>query len=1245
MKKSPKNRKTNGKPIAQSPEIDALIESEARKLAEVRGIFETRGADSARNLDAVRRESLEPRPRCLAAMALGAAAGGKTDIFNGFECPGLEGYRALPPQGRHALLDPVSPGHPGLALRVLFEEDNPLLWISALKCLGSWSGGECVPIIAAFLDSPRPRIARAALIALGLNRAPESILYLPFCGLMEHHLVNHALLFLFGRLEPVGFRDAVLSIPDMVRSGTGPGGNRLTAEMAKNVLGKVAVHASGEAAAAARGILAGMGLGPPDAGISTPGRIVPPIIAPRDLQFPPVPSGMVAQSIGRKGPQGDYDLATALFELESHIEGNRLNALALLQESGTPETLEAVRLATHDTDKSVRLKALKTFIALKKKYGIGRSPGIDPGQGALAGLVRIFEGGSRRARISALRGMDLSTPGLLEFLVSRIPAETDGHALAMMSTMTGMLGGPSELQVLLPLLENPDDRVRANTVESLIYLGDEDAFRHMIPLLNDGNRRVQGNVREALSTLDTDSAMKLLTDLAYSPEEPHRIFAAYAVGLTGQRNTMVFVGLLKGMFAREESSKVLSRIARAFATIYSRFPSKIALAASEKFIAGVTDTVKKGIFRTVIEEVLGLSVGAASRAAAGEGGDSGSSAEPVAESATPFEEVTVSGPESFDAGIQSVEEPRAESPGAAEESRGPLESIEGDLASPDPNIRRSALDSLRAMGEVPDRMLEILDGLSKDPDASVRYGVKRLLRSGAPAGRRSGAPSGHISQVISRKLLKSHPPVKVQVQDETPRPPLGDPVPQRDAKVSRQATEAAEVHRMLMESRLSGRPAQGPATSDPVASTGRHEEEGVPSRPEGMAAEEGTEPPGRCHEPAKTIEKARSGKPGLAIAAFLAMVMVAIGALVSRHIAVRALEKTLAAARAEFLADRKFEALDLYMAAAEEAPESVEALTGLAYCLYYTGRFTEAERAVELIGRLNPKSTHYGSFKALAHLFAGDSEKAIDEYSKVLMKSPGLVDARYCLAMALKEAGFIERAMLEAARVIEEEPDHTNAMILFAEIAISRGLYADAEALLTKVLSKNPEHAHALRFFGITMHRSGNYGRSIESLEKALSVYRARNWASREIEYALGSSMLASGDFEGAVKTFSGLAKASPGDIESRMNLAVALGKSGDPEGEKAQYREVLAIDPENPRPFYNLGILYFNDGDLLASERMFSQAAKLDPAMADAHFNLGVVRHRAGDVLEAAACYRRALEAAPGHPGATAVLRSMGGR
>jgi len=130
------------------------------------------------------------------------------------------------------------------------------------------------------------------------------------------------------------------------------------------------------------------------------------------------------------------------------------------------------------------------------------------------------------------------------------------------------------------------------------------------------------------------------------------------------------------------------------------------------------------------------------------------------------------------------------------------------------------------------------------------------------------------------------------------------------------------------------------------------------------------------------------------------------------------------------------------------------------------------------------------------------------------------------------------------------------------------------------------------------------------------------------------TTLMRSGDLDGALKRANEFLAGSPRDLQVRFLRGVILSDQKKPEQAIAAFEELTRDFPELPEPYNNLAVLQASQGRLEEARSLLKQAILAQPNYVTAHENLGDLY-----VSMAAESYRRVLELDPNQRSAQAKL------
>ena len=121
------------------------------------------------------------------------------------------------------------------------------------------------------------------------------------------------------------------------------------------------------------------------------------------------------------------------------------------------------------------------------------------------------------------------------------------------------------------------------------------------------------------------------------------------------------------------------------------------------------------------------------------------------------------------------------------------------------------------------------------------------------------------------------------------------------------------------------------------------------------------------------------------------------------------------------------------------------------------------------------------------------------------------------------------------------------------------------------------------------------------------------------------------GQFDQAIKAYSGAIATSPDDAAAYNNRGIVRGYTGDYEGAIEDFNRAITLKPDYPNAYNNRGNVYRRTGDYGGAIADFNRAIILKPDYPEAYNNRGSAYSGKGDYDQAIVDYTRAIALKPG--------------
>lgn len=248
-------------------------------------------------------------------------------------------------------------------------------------------------------------------------------------------------------------------------------------------------------------------------------------------------------------------------------------------------------------------------------------------------------------------------------------------------------------------------------------------------------------------------------------------------------------------------------------------------------------------------------------------------------------------------------------------------------------------------------------------------------------------------------------------------------------------------------------------------------------------------------------------------------------------------------------------------------------------------------------------------YVARAEAAQGNRDAAVARLDRVLANDPQRVDALLELGRLTMMAETPTAAEESYRRALSARPGLAEAHYGLAQALRAQG-QADAAAAQLAAFEASDEK----QFLADDDPRR-DIAASVESEQTHIRT---------------GKRQLARGDFEGARAALEQALALNPDNLSTLTNLIAIYGRLGETDRAATVYREALEINPDYYRAHYNFGLVAAGAGQARVAERAFSLAAEADPSRPEPYIEYGRLLDRAGQPQLAIDQYRQALERDP---------------
>ena len=194
-------------------------------------------------------------------------------------------------------------------------------------------------------------------------------------------------------------------------------------------------------------------------------------------------------------------------------------------------------------------------------------------------------------------------------------------------------------------------------------------------------------------------------------------------------------------------------------------------------------------------------------------------------------------------------------------------------------------------------------------------------------------------------------------------------------------------------------------------------------------------------------------------------------------------------ANAHARAGRFREAAQAYLPLIKLRPRDPELLRRLAVVEANLTWYGEALRHIEKASKLSPRDAQLHLAMGWIAVQAGDSDRAVDAYTRAEYFDPGNIEARWGIAAVHEKRHELDKAEQWVDKVLADEPNSTQAAIIKARLHRRRGELDEARELLERVEHAGgvaPNELHGLLYeLGRIRDKQRDYDGAFDAISRA----------------------------------------------------------------------------------------------------------------------------------------------------------------
>lgn len=258
-------------------------------------------------------------------------------------------------------------------------------------------------------------------------------------------------------------------------------------------------------------------------------------------------------------------------------------------------------------------------------------------------------------------------------------------------------------------------------------------------------------------------------------------------------------------------------------------------------------------------------------------------------------------------------------------------------------------------------------------------------------------------------------------------------------------------------------------------------------------------------------------------------------------------------------------------------------------------------------------------------------QETADLYSKVIVKSPDLIEAYYRRGVSYYELEDYAKACADFDMVYRKNQNDIGTKYYVALCKLEFKEYENAIKLLNEVIVAQPKNADAYFYRAYANFQEGSskeYKHHKAHFIKSLDDYDVALKLDPKLEEAYfdrGEVKMALHDYVGAIADFKKAINLFPKDLEAHYQKAMCNYHYGYSEIALKEFEDILVMDTSYVDAEYQIGVILYELQRFPEAETHFKHMTKKDDKHADTYYYLGLTYLDMGNKLDACKAFKKA--------------------
>ena len=329
-----------------------------------------------------------------------------------------------------------------------------------------------------------------------------------------------------------------------------------------------------------------------------------------------------------------------------------------------------------------------------------------------------------------------------------------------------------------------------------------------------------------------------------------------------------------------------------------------------------------------------------------------------------------------------------------------------------------------------------------------------------------------------------------------------------------------------------------------------------------------------------------------------------------------------------YLASGDFDrASDFFARVSAANPEDVRARTSLGLARMAGGEAEAGFADLEAAAALDETLAQPDVALILAHLRAGDFDKALSAHEQLAQKLPDHPQTHNLKGGILLARGDQTEARASFEKALEADPGFLSAAVNLARIDLAQNRPDDAKARFEAIIARDPARPDPYIVMADLQRQTGASPAEVKAtLERAVSA----SPNSRAARTALARQLVLTNELPRALSIAQDLSAAEPDDPTVLGVLAQIQFSMGDRQQAISTLNRLVRLQPQSPAPLFVLAEVQRAGNDREGAEQSLRRALGLRADWLDAQQRLVMVLAEQGKSSEAVAVARQVQQQRP---------------